>query len=146
MAPQPGSTPAKVAPQRPVPVVRLVVPGPAGRVLLLQRARTAYGEGAWCLPGGKVDYGVTVETTVGRELFEETSLQCLSSRFLFYQDSLPAEPGVMHCLNLYFECQAAGEIRLNEESSDFAWVGKAELRAFQIVFKNDEALARYWAG
>jgi len=41
----------------PVPVVRALIADAAGRVLLLQRAATAYGPGQWCLPGGKVDYG-----------------------------------------------------------------------------------------
>jgi 8-oxo-dGTP diphosphatase len=144
MPSHPPSKPS-TAPARPVPVVRLIVPDAQGRVLLLQRAHTAYGEGAWCLPGGKVDYGVTIETTVGRELMEETDLRCQSSRFCFYQDSVPTEPGGMHCINFYFECAVTGEVKLNRESSDFAWVGRAELRAFHVVFGNAEALGRYWA-
>jgi len=49
-------------------VVRLVVVGTDGRVLVLRRSRTAYAEGAWCLPGGKVDYGETVAQAIAKEL------------------------------------------------------------------------------
>ena len=130
---------------RPVPVVRLIISDQAGKVLLLRRARTAYGEGGWCLPGGKVDYGETVEQAVSKELQEETALECENARFLFFQDSLPPEPGSMHCINFYFECSVSGPLTLNPESSEWAWIGPEELEKYDIVFRNDEALAYYWA-
>jgi 8-oxo-dGTP pyrophosphatase MutT (NUDIX family) len=129
----------------PVPVVRLVIPDAEGRVLILRRQNCDYGEGLWCLPGGKVDYGDTVERTVAKELEEETSLECTESRFLFYQDSLPEASGLMHCINLYFECRVSGDIILNEESSEYAWIGRDELDSYEIIFRNKEALRRYWA-
>ena len=94
----------------PVPVVRLIIVDGQQRTLLLQRAAGTYGGGGWCLPGGKIDYGLTVEETIGKELKEETALDLESFRFLFYQDSLPPEAGGMHCLNLYFECSVYGSL------------------------------------
>jgi 8-oxo-dGTP diphosphatase len=132
-------------PNYPVPSVRLILTDAGGRVLLLQRAAGGSGGGAWCLPGGKVEYGETVEEAVRTELAEETSLTCTSSRFLFYQDSPPMEPGGMHCLNLYFECAWAGEVRLNHESDGYAWVAPADLDRYPIVFRNREALLLYWS-
>jgi 8-oxo-dGTP diphosphatase len=129
---------------RPVPVVRLILTNAEGRALLLRRARTDYGDGGWCLPGGKVDYGETVEQSALKELREETALEARSPRFLFFQDSLPPEPGSMHCINLYFECEAVGELEMNAESSDWAWIGPDELAGYDIVFRNDEGLRRYW--
>jgi 8-oxo-dGTP pyrophosphatase MutT (NUDIX family) len=129
---------------RPVPVVRLIVRNGEGQVLILRRAGTVHGEGGWCLPGGKVDYGETVEMAVRKELREETDLECGQARFLFYQDSLPPRPGQMHCLNLYFECSVSGDVKLNPESSEWAWVGPGEIGRYEIVFRNDEGLRRYW--
>lgn len=131
--------------QRPVPTVRLIVRDERGRVLLLERRAGGHGAGAWCLPGGKVDYGETVEQTVAKELSEETALECLAARFLFYQDSLPPEPGTMHCINFYFECRVRGAVTLNEESTAFAWIGPADLGRYAVAFRNDEGLRRYWA-
>ena len=128
----------------PVPAVRLIVTDTAGRVLILRRQNTGSGEGQWCLPGGKVDYGATVEQAVHTELKEETGLDCLETRFLFYQDSLPLEPGTMHCINLYFWCRAAGDLVLNRESSEFAWIGREQLADHPLVFRNDEGLERFW--
>jgi mutator protein MutT len=128
----------------PVPVVRLVVPDARGRVLILRRAADSTDGGMWCLPGGKIDYGDTVEKAAIRELQEETSLRATSLRFLFYQDSLPPAPGRMHCINLYLKCAAEGDVILNEESVEAAWIGPQDLSRFSISFRNDEALVRYW--
>jgi ADP-ribose pyrophosphatase YjhB (NUDIX family) len=132
--------------KRPVPVVRLIVIGADGRALILRRQNSEHGNGQWCLPGGKVDYGETVAESVAKELKEETSLECLESQYLFFQDSLPIEPGKMHCINLYFECKTSGKLRLNSESDDFAWINAAELSRYELVFRNGEGLLQYWSG
>ncbi|OIP09748.1 MAG: hypothetical protein COY42_23735 [Armatimonadetes bacterium CG_4_10_14_0_8_um_filter_66_14] len=128
----------------PVPVVRLIIPNAEGKVLLLRRSGAAYANQAWCLPGGKIDYEQTAEEAVRRELREETELTPTSIRFLFYQDSLPLRTGGMHCINLYFECGVSGNIALNDESSEYAWIGPSDLESYDVAFRNDEALARYW--
>jgi len=135
---------SKLLEEYPVPVVRLIIPNNAGKSLILCRHNTAHSEGQWNLPGGKVDYGKIVEDEVRKELMEETSLECTSMRFLFYQDSLPLKPGGMHCINLYFECSVKGSLRINEESSKFAWIGPEDLKNYQLAFRNDEGLLRYW--
>lgn len=130
---------------RPVLVVRILIPDQEGRLLILRRTSTAYSSGAWCLPGGKIDYGKTAEEALIQELREETSLECEDSKFLFWQDSLPTEGvATMHCINFYFECRVSGTIALNEESSEFAWVGPEDLPQYEVVFRNDIAMLRYW--
>ena len=101
-------------PAFPVPVVRLITTDGEGRVLLLKRADSKYAAGSWCLPGGKIDYGETAEGAAAKELREETSLVLTSCNFLFFQDSLPPRDGDMHCLNLYFECEASGTVSLSK--------------------------------
>ena len=130
---------------RPVPVVRLIISKPPGRALILRRVAGTTAGGPWCLPGGKIDYGDTVEQAAARELQEETNLRATSFRFLFYQDSLPPAPGAMHCINLYLECAVEGDLILNDESVEAAWIGPEDLPHFLIAFRNDEGLARYWA-
>lgn len=43
------------------------------KVLLVQRARPPF-QGQWCIPGGKVKYGETLQQAAEREIFEETGL------------------------------------------------------------------------
>lgn len=128
----------------PIPAVRLIARNPERQVLLLRRA-SRVGHGQWCLPGGKVDHGQLVEDAATRELTEETRLDAVGLRFLFYQDSLPLAPGGMHCIDFYFECDTRGELRLNHESSEYAWIGPEELERYSVLFRNDEALRRYWS-
>lgn len=132
--------------QIPVAVVRAVVPDREGRILLLRRRAGSAGAGQWCLPGGKVDYGVTVVQALRNEIAEETGLRCRGAEFLFYQDSLPLTPGGMHCINFYFRCDATGEVTLNNESIDYAWAAPDQLSEFDIAFRNDEGIRRYLAG
>ena len=130
---------------RPVPVVRLIILDASGRALILRRAAGDTAGGYWCLPGGKIDYCDTVEQAAARELEEETGLRTTSTRFLFYQDSLPPAPGAMHCINFYLECRVEGKLVLNEESVEAQWISREDMPRFSIAFRNDEGLARYWA-
>jgi 8-oxo-dGTP diphosphatase len=132
-------------PPLPVVVVRVFAFDAAGRILLLRRAGSEYGEGQWSLPGGKLEYGDTPEGTVSKELAEETSLTPKDVSFLFFQNSPPIAAGKMHCLNLYFRCQAAGNVTLNEESSGFAWLPLSEALARRPVFGAEEAIRRLLA-
>ena len=129
----------------PIPVVRLIALDTQGRALLLRRADGHTGEGGWCLPGGKIDYGETAIEAAERELREETGLGCSDLTFLFYMDSPPVETGAMHCINFYFGCHARGDLVLDQESRDSAWIAPADLDRYEIVFRNDEGLRRYWS-
>lgn len=128
----------------PIPVVRLIVQDGEGRVLVLRRKGSVYGNGRWCLPGGKVDFGETVVEAAAKELREETSLECTSASLLFYQDSLPSADSDMHCINFYFAVETEGEIELNPESDAFAWISQEEVAEYALAFRNDEGLQRYW--
>jgi 8-oxo-dGTP diphosphatase len=130
------------SPLQPVVAIRAFVTDSVGRILLLRRANSEYGDGQWCLPGGKLDYGDTPEDTVAKELIEETSLVAKDVSFLFYQNSPPIAEGKMHCLNLYFRCSASGSVKLNEESSEFAWLTPQEALALKPVFGAEEAIRR----
>ncbi len=130
---------------RPVPSVRAIILDPQNRVLLLRREEASIGGGQWCLPGGKVDYGQTVEDAVVREIKEETRLNCVRATFLFYQDSLPLQPEGMHCINLVFQCEVEGEIALNPESTEYAWVSPEHLPEYDIAFRNDAIVHRFFS-
>ena len=132
-------------PPLPVVAIRVLAFDAAGRILLLRRAASEYGEGQWCLPGGKLEYGDTPEGTAAKELAEETSLTAKDTSFLFYQNSPPVAAGQMHCLNLYFRCHATGNVTLNEESSGFAWLSPSEALLRKPIFGAEEAIRRWLA-
>jgi 8-oxo-dGTP diphosphatase len=126
--------------------VRAIICDEDNRVLIIKRGNTSYGYDKWCLPGGKVDFGVSVLENLAKEIDEETSLQCLESEFLFYLDTLPSPETDLHYVSLVFYCKVSGEVKLNDESLDHTWISKDELDNYEFVFDNDEALRRYWGG
>jgi 8-oxo-dGTP diphosphatase len=129
--------------KRPIVAIRVFAQDNNGRILLLKRDHTAHGQGRWCLPGGKLDYGDSPENTVAKEMKEETGLDVVDVKFLFYQNSLPVAPETMHCLNLYFSCTCGTGVMLNEESAEFAWVRPEEAPGYEPVFGAVEAIGRW---
>jgi len=128
----------------PIPAVRALIENRAGHVVVLKRTNTTFGNNLWCLPGGKVEVGQTVEEALAVELLEELSVRLISARFFFYQDSLPMEPDGLHFINFYFQCDVEGDPVINEESSDFAWIGPDDVGNYEITFRNDEAIRRHF--
>ena len=90
---------------RPVVAIRVFATDAEGRILLLRRANSEYGEGEWCLPGGKLDYGDSPEHTVEKELAEETALVAKNVSFLFFQNSLPITPGKSGVPSIAWSCR-----------------------------------------
>lgn len=128
----------------PISVVRVILNDSMGRILLLRRLDDSeYGGGQYCLPGGKVDYGKTVEEACADEVKEETDLDITDLEFLFYQDNLPAFSGGMHVINLYFSAHYSGDIKINYESISFEWVEPSALGAYNVAFKNAEGIKKY---
>lgn len=124
--------------------VRAIITNKKNQILLLQRTDTAYYDDYWNLPGGKVDYGDTVLKTLIKEVKEETELIVEDATFLQYLDNPPDEGSSLHFVTLVFIANVNGTIRINGESSAYAWVGKAKLKNYKIAFRNEEAMMNYW--
>lgn len=73
-SPSPSPSPASAPPlRRPQVAVGAVLTDSAGRVLLIQRGQ-APNQGKWTLPGGRVEWGESLEEALQRELLAETGL------------------------------------------------------------------------
>ena len=71
---------AIVTKRYPLPAVAALIAGPSGRVLIV---RTHKWSGLWGVPGGKVDYGETLESALKREMLEEVGLEIRDAVFAF---------------------------------------------------------------
>jgi 8-oxo-dGTP diphosphatase len=130
--------------ERPFLAIRALITDENNKVLILKRDNTLQGQGKWCLPGGNIEYAQGVNEAVIKEIEEETSLICKDVKFLFYLENLPSEESQLHYVNLVFLCSVTGTLKLNSESSDYAWIRSDEIDQYKFAFKNDKALNQYW--
>jgi ADP-ribose pyrophosphatase YjhB (NUDIX family) len=111
--------------------VNAVVFNDRRQVLLAKRT----DNGLWCLPGGHVDLGETLEKACLRELFEETGLQGRVERLIgIYSDpenSLHIAQGPeWHTIRVSFLCQVVGgTITSSSETSEIRYFDLDQLPA-----------------
>jgi 8-oxo-dGTP diphosphatase len=127
----------------PLPVARVILVDDMESILFLKRPKEAYAGGRWCLPGGKVDIGQTVQQAAVEETKQETNLDIYDVRFLFYQDRLPDTQDTIHAIQFYFAAKYEGILKRNRESTQSRWIPPGRMSEYDVAFKNDEAIKKY---
>ena len=104
--------------------------------LLLTR-RTDNGE--WCLPGGLVEPGESVEETCIREVWEETGLHVEITRLIgvYSNPHLLVEYPDGNCFQQVSLCFAAtvvdGELSLSDETTEYGFYSLAEIEGMTVL-------------
>lgn len=124
--------------------VRAIISDSNGKVLILKRANTSYCNGCWNLPGGKVEFCETAVQALAKEILEETNLVVENSVFLFYKDNLPNENTDLHFVTLFFQCKCSEDIKVNDESSEYKWIGGEKMKLLDFAFDHDKAILNYY--
>jgi len=86
--------------------------------------KTKKWSGLYGTPGGKVDYGESLEIALKREIKEETNLSIKDIHFIFYQDCIEHSEFYKprHFLLMNFIARIdTGVVSLNYESEKFRW-------------------------
>ncbi len=110
-----------------------------GKILLEQR-RTPPFEGKWCVPGGQLDEGETIEETCVREVKEETGLDIKIER-LFGVYSTPGRDPRGVSMSAVFVCRVTGgELSNSDESSALRWFSGEEARKLKYAFDHGKIL------
>lgn len=104
-------TAARLVLRRPLVSVVLVPSLADGRIVLVRRVDT----GEWCLPGGLVDWGETVEAAARRELREETGLELLRVDRLVGVYSAPDRDPRIHAVSITLAVAAGGAMEVHDE-------------------------------
>jgi ADP-ribose pyrophosphatase YjhB (NUDIX family) len=97
----------------------------SNQVLLHRRA----DNGAWALPGGRMEIGESIEECAVREMFEETGLHVTIKRLVgVYSDPknycilrYPDGYAVHYLIIVYEVEQTGGELLISEESTDLRY-------------------------
>ncbi len=93
-----------------------------GKVLLVRRARSP-GKGFYSLPGGRVEFGESLQLALAREVDEETGLRIDIVGLAGWREVLPGGPGDGHYVIISFAARwTAREPVLNDEHDDFKWL------------------------
>lgn len=83
---------------------------PDGQIVLIRRR----DNGKWGLPGGMVDWGQDIPTTVRRELAEETGLELLTIRRLVGIYSAPDRDPRLHSVCVVVEAEVQGTMQIQD--------------------------------
>jgi len=81
-----------------------------GRIVLIRRR----DDGLWALPGGMVDWGEDIPTTVRRELLEETGLELTKIRRLVGVYSSPDRDPRIHSICVVVEAEVEGKMDIQD--------------------------------
>lgn len=119
-----------------------------GKVLLVRRARFP-AKGFYSLPGGRVEFGETLDAALHREVDEETALKIKIVGLAGFREVVPGTSGGGHYLIMSFAARwRSGEPVLNDELDDFRWLepdslGDLKLTdGLQEVIQSAKALLR----
>ena len=109
-------------PPRPLCTVGALVVNPNAAVLIV---RTTKWRGTWGVPGGKLDWGESLEEALLREFREEVALDLQQVRFALLQEAiLDSQFHVLAHFVLvnYYAFSAITQVVPNEEIVEWAWV------------------------
>ncbi len=108
--------------QFPLTTVGALVLTTSGRILIV---KTTKWRGQWGVPGGKVEWGETLEDALLREFQEEVGLDLTQVRFGLLQEAVLDSQFVReaHFIMVnYYAFSARETITTNEEIEEWAWV------------------------
>ncbi len=107
-----------------------------GQLLVVRRA-VSPGLGLYSFPGGRVEFGETLDKAIMREVFEETALHIAIAGFAGFREAiLPGSDGQpsAHFVIMVFAARwLAGEPSLNTELDDFRWETLPGIRALRTT-------------
>ncbi|NJR64646.1 MAG: NUDIX hydrolase [Leptolyngbyaceae cyanobacterium CRU_2_3] len=117
---------------------------PDGRIVLIQRR----DNGKWSLPGGIVDWGEDIPTSVRRELREETGLDLIKINRLVGVYSDPERDPRLHSICVVVEADVEGMLQAQDtlEVMDVRAFLPNEIPQGTLSHDNDRQLQDYFEG
>ncbi|HIK57259.1 MAG TPA: NUDIX hydrolase [Synechococcales cyanobacterium M55_K2018_004] len=117
---------------------------PDGRIVLVKRR----DNGCWSLPGGVVDWGEDIPTTVRRELAEETGLEVVNLGRLVGVYSSPGRDPRFHSICVVIEATVKGNFQIKDKGEilDVQAFTPSAIPQGTLSHDHDRQLQDYFAG
>jgi len=118
----------------------VIFDGSRQKVLLTKRA----DNGLWCLPGGKMESGESLEECCQREVLEETGLEVRTKRLIGVYSNrdqvvIYRDGNRVQIVVLSFEAEIiGGELSLSDETTDFGYFLPAEIETMPMHGRHQE--------
>ncbi|WP_338603789.1 NUDIX hydrolase [Sulfolobus tengchongensis] len=113
------------------------------KVLLVKR-KNPPNTGLWAIPGGKVEYGETLEEALKREMKEETGLEVTIGNLVSIVQVVSEG---FHYVILDFECKPiGGELRASTDALQVEYVPFDKIKDIQTTKTTYEMLEKYFKG
>lgn len=100
------------------------------RILLVRRANPPM-VGRWSLPGGKLEFGETIESAVQREILEETGLRVLVGPLVEVVEII--DPPYHYVILDYVCRRIGGELRPGDDASDAVFIPPSECSHYEVT-------------
>lgn len=106
-----------------------------GDKFLLAKERLEGGKEMWIVPGGKVEFGESIEDAARRELLEETGIKINKLKFLCFKEALFPEYNY-HTVIFFFETKTKQK-KIGEDVEgkviEAKWFTKKEIKKLKLV-------------
>ena len=116
------------------------------RVLLVKRGNAPY-QGMWCIPGGRVQYGETLQQAAEREILEETSIIIKAKQPVYTFEIIETEntEQPLHYVVIDLEADyVSGDIKPDDDALDARWFAKDEIAQDHVQELTRKFLTQWW--
>ena len=111
-----------------------VVENDHSEILLLKRSLSSkYGPGLWGFPAGHIEEDESPEECAERELFEEIGADISVQLVRQLNPVRDKFSGHVYEFYLFHLRWVGGEIRLNHEHTDYAWVNRHDYKHYPVM-------------
>ncbi len=127
---------------KPVLTVDVIIPDMEGKVLVLSRGHKPFKR-LWCLPGGILEYGETIEHAAIREVREETHMEVMIHRVLGVFSRAGRDPRGHYISVVVVAFPTDADPHITEEALGFLHLQPGS--KVEIAFDHASILASYWS-